>query len=155
MSSLSYLKNKETEEPACEINDLLENNEDLIILTGNYRDFFGKLFHANKLKNFESAINLFKKNFQNRIYFEIQRHDENEEKNYENFVLNSSKSLGVPLIATQEVYYLNKDVRAHDALRCIGEKNFIEDKNEFKLNNQHYLKNSNDLKIYMLIYPKL
>ena len=82
LSSLSYLKNKETEEPACEINDLLENNEDLILLTGNHRDFFGKLFHANKLKNFESAINLFKKNFQNRIYFEIQRHDENEEKNY-------------------------------------------------------------------------
>ncbi len=147
LSSLSYLKNKETEEPACEINDLLENNEDLIILTGNYRDFFGKLFHANKLKNFESAINLFKKNFQNRIYFEIQRHDENEEKNYENFVLNSSKSLGVPLIATQEVYYLNKEMyEAHDALRCIGEKNFIEDKNRFKLSNQHYLKNSNDLK---------
>ncbi len=147
LSSLSYLKNKETEEPACEINDILENNEDLIILTGNYRDFFGKLFHANKLKNFESAINLFKKNFQNRIYFEIQRHDENEEKNYENFVLNSSKSLGVPLIATQEVYYLNKEMyEAHDALRCIGEKNFIEDKNRFKLSNQHYLKNSNDLK---------
>ncbi len=147
LSSLSYLKNKETEEPACEINDLLENNEDLIILTGNYRDFFGKLFHANKLKNFESAINLFKKSFQNRIYFEIQRHDENEEKNYENFVLNRSKSLRVPLIATQEVYYLNKEMyEAHDALRCIGEKNFVEDKNRFKLSNHHYLKNSNDLK---------
>ena len=29
---------------------------------------------------------------------------------------------------------------AHDALRCIGEKNFIDDKNRFKLSNQHYLK---------------
>ena len=147
LSSLSYIKNKETEEPACELNDLLENNRDLILLTGNYRDFFGKLFQANKLQNFISLINLLKKSFQNRIYFEIQRHNENEEKNYENFILNSSKSLGIPLIATQEVYYIHEEMfEAHDALRCIGEKNFIEDKNRFKLSDQHYLKNSKDLK---------
>ena len=34
---------------------------------------------------------------------------------------------------------------AHDALRCIGEKNFIDDKTRFKLSNQHYLKNDIDL----------
>ena len=45
LSSLSYLKSKKTEEPACEINDLIFNNEGLILLTGNHRDFFGKLFH--------------------------------------------------------------------------------------------------------------
>ena len=50
LSSLSYLKSKETEEPACEIKDLIENNKDIILLTGNYRDFFGKLFQTNKLK---------------------------------------------------------------------------------------------------------
>ena len=50
LSSLSYLKNKETEDPACKINDLIENNKDLILLTGNYRDFFGKLFIRNLQK---------------------------------------------------------------------------------------------------------
>ena len=49
LSSLSYLKNNE-EEPACEIKDLVDNNKDLILLTGSYRDFFGKLFQKNKLK---------------------------------------------------------------------------------------------------------
>ena len=34
------------------LNDLIKNNNDLIFLTGNYRDFFGKLFTANKLKDF-------------------------------------------------------------------------------------------------------
>ena len=32
LSSLSYLKSKETEEPACKIKDLIENNKDLILL---------------------------------------------------------------------------------------------------------------------------
>ena len=29
---------------------------------------------------------------------------------------------------------------AHDALMCIGEKNFIDDKNRKKFNNDHYFK---------------
>ena len=49
LSSLSYLKNKKLEEPACEFNDLISNNKDLILLTGNYYNFFGKLFYANKI----------------------------------------------------------------------------------------------------------
>ena len=48
LSSLSYLKSKETEEPNCKISDLIKNSRDVILLTGNYRDFFGKLFLSNK-----------------------------------------------------------------------------------------------------------
>ena len=35
---------------------------------------------------------------------------------------------------------------AHDALRCIGEKNFVDDKNRLKLSNQHFLKNDAELR---------
>ena len=105
-----------------------------------------KLFFSNKLRRFDEIINLLKTNFKDRIYFEVQRHNETDEKNFENYVLNKSKSLNVPLIATQEVFYLNQEMyEAHDALRCIGEKNFIDDKNRFKLANEHYLKKSKDL----------
>ena len=31
-------------------------------------------------------------------------------------------------------------VEAHDALICIGEKTFVDDKNRFKYSNQHYIK---------------
>ena len=150
LSSLSYLKRKDTEDPTCEINDLIKNNSDLILLTGNYRDFFGKLFQANKIKYLNETINLLKKNFNDRIYFEIQRHNENGETNFENFILNSSKSLDIPLIASQEVFYIDKEMyEAHDALRCIGEKNFVEDKNRFKLSDQHFLKTNEDIiKLY-------
>ncbi len=146
LSSLSYLNCKDNEDPRCEVKDLIENNSDLILLTGNYRDFFGKLFQANKIKYINDTINLLKNKFHNRIYFEIQRHKENEETNFENFILNSSKSLNIPLIATQEVFYLDKEMyEAHDALRCIGEKNFVEDKNRFRLSNQHFLKTNKDI----------
>ena len=82
LSSLSYLKSNETNEPSCCLNDLILNNKDLILLTGNYYNFFGKLFYANKIKDFETIIKSLKDNFGNRLYFEIQRHNENEEKNF-------------------------------------------------------------------------
>ncbi len=150
LSSLSYLQNKEIEDPYCSIKDLISNNEDLIILCGNYRDYFGKLFQSNKIKNFEETINLLKKYFSKRIYFEIQRHGENDEKNFEIFLLNNSKILDIPIIASQEVFYLNEEMfEAHDALKCIGQKEFVDDKSRFRLSNQHFLKKSEDLiKLY-------
>ena len=150
LSSLSYLKSNEDEEPACSLTDLIKNSKDLILLTGSYRDFFGRLLHFNKLKNFKETIDLLKKHFTNRIYIEIQRHNENNEKNFENHLLNVSKSTQIPLIATQEVFYLDKDMyEAHDALTCIGKKNFVDDENRFKFSNQHFLKNHEELeKLY-------
>ena len=54
------------------------------------------------------------------------------------------------MIATQEVFYLDKDMyEAHDALTCIGKKNFVDDENRFKFSNQHFLKNHEELeKLY-------
>ena len=65
--------------------------------------------------------------------------NEKQEKNFENYLLNISKKVQIPLIASQEVFYLREDMyEAHDALICIGQKNFIDDKNRLKYNNQHY-----------------
>ncbi len=150
LSSKSYLKNDGTTEPSCNLEDLKENSEDLVLLTGNHKNFFGKLFYKNKLKDFEQILNSLKIIFKDRIYIEIQRHNEHQEENFENFLLNISKSLSLPLIATQEIFYLNENMyEAHDALVCIGEKNFVEDKNRFRYSNEHYLKSQEELeKLY-------
>ena len=150
LSSLSYFKKNETEDPSCDLSDLISNNKDLILLTGNYYNFFGKLLYANKIKDFETTIKSLKNNFNDRLYFEIQRHGENDEKNFENHLLNYSKILGIPLIATQEVFYLYDDMyEAHDALTCIGEKKFVDDKSRFKYSDQHFFKTNQDMiKLY-------
>ena len=54
-------------------------------------------------------MNSFKDIFNDRLYVEIQRHNEFQE-NFENYLLNISKSLKLPLIATQEIFYLNKEM---------------------------------------------
>ena len=147
LSSLSYLKNNDTHEPCCSVDDLISNNEDLILLTGSYNNYFGKLFYANKEKNIKKLIEKLKISFNNRIYIEIQRHDESQEKNYENFLLGLSTSHDLPLIASQELFYLDYSMaEAHDALICIGEKKFIDDQNRFKYSKQHFLKSNDEIK---------
>ena len=52
----------------------------------------------------------------------------------------------IPLIATHEVFYLDKDMHeAHDALTCIGEKTYIKEKKRRKYSDQHYLKSSEQM----------
>ena len=73
LSSLSYLKNNAITDPSCNLKDLTDNNEDLILLTGNFTNLFGKLFYKNKLKDFEQILSSLKNYFTDRLYIEIQR----------------------------------------------------------------------------------
>jgi DNA polymerase-3 subunit alpha len=147
LSSLSYLKNRSSYDPSCTVDDLIANSEDLILLTGNYKNFFGKLFYANKEKEIILLIEKIKKSFENRLYIEIQRHEENQERNYETYLLNLSTLYDLPLIASQEVFYLDPSMsEAHDALICIGKKQFIDDQNRFRYSKEHYFKTKEEMK---------
>ena len=62
---------------------------------------------------------------------------------FEKYNLQKSNELKIPIIATNEVFYLNKEMHeAHDAYLCIGEKTYVNVKDRRKYSNQHYLKNS-------------
>ena len=146
LSSKSYLESDEKSDPYCKINELKSIKQDLILLSGNHYGFFGNLFKHNKLKQIEELIKELKNIFKDSFYFEIQRHNEIEEENFENFIIELSKKNQIPLIATQEVFYLTKDMHeAHDALICIGQKNFINETNRTRFSDQHYLKTNEEL----------
>ena len=85
--------------------------------------------------------NKIKSKFNDRFYLEIQRHNDQNELGFEKFNLKKSLELEIPIIATNEVFYLDKNMHeAHDALICIGNKTYVNEKNRIKLSNQHYLK---------------
>jgi DNA polymerase-3 subunit alpha len=65
---------------------------------------------------------------------------------FEKFNLDHSKKLEIPIIATNEVFYLTKDMyEAHDALICIGNKTYVNEKNRIKYTPNHYLKNDSEM----------
>ena len=138
LSSSSYLDNDGTTDPYCEIKYLYDNCQDLIVLSGGVHDLFGSLFKLNKLNLIRETFINFKKVFNDNFYIEIQRHDEIDEKNFEDFLLKLSFELKIPIICSREIFYINKEMaEAHDALICVGEKSFIDEKNRKKFNFNH------------------
>ncbi len=146
LSSKSYLFNNTLNLPNCNFDELLNLNDDVIVLSGSINGLVGKLFNNGKNIDIENIYKQLKTTLKNNFYIEIQRHNDQNEKSFELFNLMLSKKLEVPIIASHEVYYLDKDMYdAHDALMCIGNKTYVNDPKRIKLTNNHYLKTSTEM----------
>ena len=146
LSSKSYLYSYETLDPQCKLDQLMNEPEGVILLSGSINGLIGKLFNKGKFDEIEEIYKLIKKNYGDNFYIEIQRHNDQNEKSFENYNLNLSKKLNLPIIATQEIYYLDKSMHdAHEALICIGQKTYLNDKNRISFSDQHYFKSSEEM----------
>ena len=91
-------------------------------------------------QNLTSLYDKLYKKFKSDFYIEIQRHKDEREKEFEKLNLDLSYKIKIPIIATHEVFYLDQSMHeAHDALLCIKNKTYINDKQRFKLSNNHNL----------------
>ena len=82
LSSMSYLNNSETTQPYCELDDLLNKSNGLIILSGSIRSLIGVLFNKGLINEVDEIYEKLSKNFKNNFYVEIQRHDDVNEKQF-------------------------------------------------------------------------
>ncbi len=146
LSSFSYLENDKVSDPHVDIEFLLKNSEGVAVFSGTVFGLFGKLFDRGKFTEIDELYIKIKNIFSNRFYIEIQRHNDQNEIGFEKFNLKKSLDLDIPIIATNEVFYLNKEMHeAHDALICIGNKTYVNEKNRLRLSDQHYLKSSSEM----------
>ena len=146
LSSLSFLENDELSDPHVDFSNLLENNEGVAIFSGTTFGLFGELFNKGKFSEIHDLYKKLNSTFGDRFYIEIQRHNDQNELGFEKFNLNKSLELNIPIIATNEVFYINEDMyEAHDALICIGNKTYINEKNRKRFSNQHYFKSNSEM----------
>ena len=147
LSSKSYLNLKdEDNKPNISFDLLTKYLDGIIILIGGSKSFFSDLFIKNKDNYCNKKIYELKKIFNNNIYIEIQRHNEPHESQLEKKLIKAATELKIPLIATNEVFYLNQnEYAAHDAYICVGEKSYVNDKNRLKYSDQHYFMQSEQL----------
>ena len=146
LSSNSYLENDELSDPHVNFDELLKSSDGVSVFSGTVLGLFGKLFDKGKFTEINEIYSKIKEVFGDRFYLEIQRHNDTNENGFEKFNLKKSVELEIPIIATNEVFYLSKDMHeAHDALICIGNKTYINEKNRLKLSDQHYLKTNSEM----------
>ena len=146
LSSLSFLENQELTDPHVNFSDLLKDNEGVSIFSGTVLGLFGKLFDKGKFSEIHNLYHKLKSSFGDRFYLEIQRHNDQNEVGFEKFNLRKSLELEIPIIATNEVFYINKEMHeAHDALICIGNKTYVNDKTRTRFSDQHYFKSNSEM----------
>ncbi len=146
LSSKSYLDTNTSNEPSLDLNELFNDNEGVLILSGNVNGLIGKLFNNGRLNDIEKIYKKILTSFNDRFYIEIQRHGDMNEVSFEKLNLQNSLKFKIPIIATNEVFYLNKEMHeAHDALICIGTKTYVNEKNRLKYTDQHYFKSDKEM----------
>jgi DNA polymerase-3 subunit alpha len=146
LSSRSYLENDALSDPHLNIKELLTDTEGVILLSGTIHGLFGKLFEKGRFEEISKLYENLLLKYGDRFYLEIQRHGDQNEIQFEKYNLEQSLKIKIPIIATNEVYYLKPDMHeAHDALTCIGSKTYVNEKNRIKYSNQHYFKTNEEM----------
>ncbi|HHX76826.1 MAG TPA: DNA polymerase III subunit alpha [Firmicutes bacterium] len=88
-------------------------------------------------------------------YLELQDHGIEEQKIVNQGLLQISRETGIPLVATNDLHYLNReDAEAHDVLLCIQTGKTVDDENRMKfIGQEFYLKSGEEMASLFASYP--
>ncbi len=119
--------------------EALGEAEGLIALTGGPAGAIDRLLSAGAADLAEARLESLTSTFGDRLYIELQRHD--EERPNEVALLDLAYSRSLPLVATNEPYFAAaSDFEAQDALLCIAEGALVATSERRRLTPQHRLK---------------
>ena len=143
----SYLDNPPRGERAqLKMSDLEELNEGLICLTGGWEGQAGRLLLENRKEEAEATIVKLHEIFGNRLYMEISRIGLEQEKKTEDTFIEWAYKYNIPLVATNEAYFMNADMyEAHDALICIAEGEYVANENRRKFSPNNRLRSAEEM----------
>lgn len=103
-------------------------------LTLEYRDIFGK----------------------DNFFLEVQDHKLPEDKQVNAGILRLAKELEIPMVATNDLHYVNKeDAKNHDVLLCIQMQKIVDDPTRMKFpNDEFYLKSREEMEELFTFAPE-
>ena len=143
--SQSYLHGQKADRPCVEIEWLKDKSEGLIALSACLEGDIGLALKTHKTDLAEEYLNQWLSIFGDRYFLEIQRTDRAFEENYIKHALDYSKRLKVPLVATNDVRFLNSNnFEAHEVRVCICGGFTMEDQRRPKIFSPKQYLRSND-----------
>ncbi|MBW6418918.1 DNA polymerase III subunit alpha [Celeribacter sp. PS-C1] len=134
--------------PQVTIEELERYSGGLICLTGGSDGPVGRMIRENHEDQARALLERLKAIYPNRLYVELQRHPGEDggsteaERLTERPFVEWAYDLGLPLVATNDVYFPKSDMyEAHDALICIAEGAYVDQvEPRRRLTPQHYFK---------------
>lgn len=109
--------------PHVTLDFLLRHHEGLFLITGGLDTEIHHLLSNNRDKSAEDLLVRLYDVFGKNLYLEITDHGISEEQNNRPKLLDLSRKLNLPLVATNRIYYaLPEHAEYHDTMRCIAER---------------------------------
>lgn len=146
LTSHAFLKTDAGEIAQVGVSFLEEHAEGIICLTGGAEGPVGRLLANDQIEEAEQYIGSLQDIFNNRLYVEIQRHGLAIERKTESGFLKLAYDKDIPLVATNEVFFPNKEMySAHDALICIADGKYVGDSDRIKRTPEHFFKSQTEM----------
>ncbi len=112
---------------------LKQHKEGLIALSACLAGEIPRLVLNRRYDDAKQAALWYKQTFGD-FYLELMKHPVAELEGVNNFLIQMSQELDIPLVATNDTHYINKeDASAHDLLLCIGTNTTIHDEKRLKM----------------------
>jgi len=145
--SRAHLEFKTGSTAALPFDELVGQTEGLLAFSGSPASALGRLLGAGQGPAAEHQLERLAKLFEGRLYLEVQRHGEDNERRIEGPLVNLAYAKGVPLIGTNDVHYPKAAMHAaHDVLLCIEQGAHIDDPNRRRLTGEHYFKSAEQMR---------
>ncbi|MBX3019413.1 MAG: DNA polymerase III subunit alpha [Bdellovibrionaceae bacterium] len=121
---------------------LTKYGEDLIILSGGSKGDIVQTFRDFGPDKARERVDFYQKTFGENFYLELNRTGLPDWKKTEDFLREIANDRGIPLVAANDVHYLNQDDQmSQEVLLCIGNNQSLQDESRVRLGSeQFYLK---------------
>ena len=152
LNSCLYLEEDKRGLPRVDLLELEKYSDDLICLSGGPGGPIGSLIADSQIDEAINYASKLSEIFCDRFYIELQRHPEEGglpalEQKTEPFFLKIANQMDIPVVATNDVYFLNSEAyESHDALLCIADGAYVDQQEpRRRLTRQHYFKTSTEM----------
>ena len=146
MTSRSFLDVNAQDEPHIPWALLEQCAEGVICLSGGPSGPLNNALVQGQVPLARETAERLKALFGDRFYIELQRHSLDTERAAEPGLIDIAYGLGIPLVATNEVFFAESDdFSAHDALICIAEGEVVAADERRRLTAEHYFKSQKQM----------
>jgi DNA polymerase-3 subunit alpha len=146
LASQAFLLPDPTEPTHVKLDALEAHREGLIVLTGGPLGPLGRALGEGQTELARERLTRLHRVFNGNLYIELQRHNLKFEEEIEPQLIALAYEFGIPLVATNEVYFATPDdYEAHDALLCIAEGRMVTEDNRRRVSRDHYFKTADEM----------
>ena len=134
--------------PRIDYDTLAKHSEGVICLSACLAGHIPQLILQRRFEEADNlAIKLKNMFADGDFYLELQDHGLEEQKVVNSYLIDLAKRIGVKLVATNDVHYLNKeDAEMQDVLMCVQMGKYLEDEDRMRFQtNEFYLKTREEM----------